>query len=98
MKKNLTARCCLLGAAVLICLLLISCTKVNRTNFEKIQDGMTMEEVIGILGEPADASKIDLSIVTGSAAKWEDEKTGRKISVQFLNGKVKFKQFDDVAQ
>lgn len=98
MKKNLTARCCILGAAMLICLFLISCTKVNHANFEKIQEEMTVEEVIGILGEPTDDTKIDLNIVTGSAAKWEDEKTGRKISVQFLNGKVKFKQFQDAAQ
>jgi len=98
MKKKLTVRCFLLGAAVLSCLYLISCTKVNNANFEKIQEGMTVEEVIAILGEPTDASKIDLSIVTGSAATWEDEKTGRKISVQFLNGKVKFKQFKDVAK
>ena len=98
MKENMRTICRLLIAAVLICLFFISCTKVNRANFEKIQEGMTMAEVVAILGEPADSSEIDLSIVTGGAAKWEDEKTGRKISVQLLNGKVKFKQFQDAEQ
>jgi hypothetical protein len=96
MKAMPTVRRCLAGAAVLvICLCYISCTKVNRSNFEKIQEGMSLAEVIEILGEPADRSEIDLSFVTGAAAQWEDEKTGRKISVQFLNGKVRFKQYED---
>jgi len=96
MKTNPTGRWCLLGAMLMMCLFLISCNKVNRANFERIQEGMSMAEVVEILGEPDDASQIDLSFVAGAAAKWEDEKTGRKISVQFLNGKVKFKQFEDM--
>lgn len=95
MKKNLTIRCGLTAVAILICLFMISCTKVNNANFEKVQEGMSIEEVVGILGEPTNNSEIDLSFVSGAAAKWVDEKTGRTIKVQFLNGKVKFKQFED---
>ncbi|GBC63074.1 hypothetical protein DENIS_4063 [Desulfonema ishimotonii] len=94
MRRKLFRKICVLAVSVLLCISLISCAKVTRSNFDKIQEGMTLEEVIGILGEPADSSSVDLKIVTGTAAKWVDEKTGNEISVQFVNGKVKFKQFE----
>jgi hypothetical protein len=89
-------RCVAVAVVLMMGLCLVSCTKVNRSNFEKVQEGMTLADVVEILGAPTDQSEIDLGFVAGAAAKWEDEKTGRKISVQFLNGKVQFKQFEDM--
>lgn len=94
MNRKPAIRGCLLAAALLFCLFGAACSKVNQANFDKVQEGMSVEEVTAILGEPTETSQIDLKIVTGGAAEWEDEKTGRKISVQFLNGKIKFKQFE----
>lgn len=98
MKNRSVARGCLLGLMVLMMAALIACTKVSRANFEKIEEGMPMDAVVQILGEPTDASEIDLKFVSGGAARWEDEKAGRAITVQFLNGKVKFKQFEDLSE
>lgn len=95
MKRKSAIQRFLPVAVLLFCLVVAACSKVNQANFDKIQEGMTVEEVTAILGEPAETSQIDLKIVRGGAAQWKDEKTGRKISVQFLNGKVKFKQFED---
>lgn len=95
MKRKPAIQISLLAAALLFCLTAAACSRVDQGNFDKIQEGMSVEEVTGILGEPTETSQIDLKIVTGGAAHWKDEKTGRKISVQFLNGKVKFKQFED---
>lgn len=95
MKRKPAIRLFLPVAVLLFCFLMAACSKVNQANFDKIQEGMTVEEVTGILGDPTETSQIDLKVVMGGAAQWKDEKTGRKISVQFLNGKVKFKQFED---
>ena len=34
--------------------ILTSCSNVTKDNFDKIQNGMTLEQVIEILGEPSD--------------------------------------------
>lgn len=40
------------GAILLVCLLLPACqSKVNKTNYEKVKEGMTLDEVEKILGK-----------------------------------------------
>jgi hypothetical protein len=42
---------------------LIPSHPVKRANFERIQDGMTLEDVIAILGQPDDCAVMDESAV-----------------------------------
>lgn len=71
--------------------LLAGCgSKVNKENFEKIQKGMTVEEVTEILGDPTDAGGVaaDVGPVDVSAQTYTWEDGDKKITVTFLNGKV----------
>jgi len=47
--------------------------------------------VIELLGTPTETSSMGALGVSGSAATWRDK--GATISVQFVNGKVRLKQF-----
>jgi len=41
---------------LLTALVLAACSKVNQENFLKIQDGMSEEEVISLLGRPTESN------------------------------------------
>lgn len=89
-------RTVLLGLVALLGLgLLVGCgSKVSKDNFDKIQTGMTVDEVQGILGEGQKASA-GVSVagvdVTGDVYEWKDE--GTAIRVVFKDGKVVEKLF-----
>lgn len=69
-------------------------SKVTEENFARIEDGMTEQQVFDILGKPTETSSMGALGVSGSSAVWTDD--GARISVQFVNGKVRLKQFDRV--
>jgi hypothetical protein len=69
-------------------------SKINQTNYEKIQTGMTMEEVKKILGEPTESKTAGGGdLLSGTSAIWQDD--GTTIDIKFINGKVKFKTFNE---
>jgi hypothetical protein len=66
-------------------------SKINEANFNKIKKDMSQKEVFSILGPPTESSSLKLGGLSGSSATWKsDEAT---ISIQFLNEKVKAKEF-----
>ena len=69
-------------------------SKVTEENFSRIEDGMTEQQVFEILGKPTETSSMGALGVSGSSAVWSED--GARISVQFVNGKVRLKQFDRV--
>jgi len=73
-------------------LLLGACSKVTQENFAKVQDGMTEQQVAGILGSPAESSSGSILGVSGTSSIWKDGST--TITVRFVNGKVAMKSFD----
>ena len=80
--------------ALAMCLgmVLVSCgSKVSQENFDRIKAGMSLEEVKGILGDPTESSGVGLGPLSGTSATWKDK--DRKISIQFVNGKVTVKNF-----
>ena len=82
---------CLVAAFVAAC-----GSKINQSNFDRIENDMTRENVIDILGEPTDSSDIGIAGFSGGMASWSDD-DGNSITIQFprprVNGKVKGKQF-----
>lgn len=79
-------------AILLLLLVLGSCgSKVNESNYAKIEIDMTEEQVKSLLGAPTESSGINVGGLSGSSSKWVG-KDGT-VSVQFLNGKVKAKAF-----
>jgi len=78
--------------ALLAALLVAACSKVNQENFLKIQDGMSEEEVIALLGRPSESNSVNLLGVSGTASRWVSGDA--VITVRFVNGKVALKSFD----
>lgn len=79
-----------------IIIALVACTRVTQANFEKIQAGMSMEQVIKILGEPNDSSSINIAGISGTSASWKNHSA--TLVVQFLDGKVMIKSFNKTGQ
>jgi len=69
-------------SAVLVCLLIAGCSKINQENYAKIGPGMSKAEVEALLGEPTECS----GAMGVSSCTWGDRKTF--ISVQYAAGKV----------
>lgn len=73
------------------CLLILACgSKVTAENFEKIQTGMSQQDVVALLGEPTQSYAFDIAGLSGAAATWREGET--TISIQFFNGKVQARQ------
>jgi uncharacterized protein (DUF608 family) len=98
MKRKHSAKLALLAALLLGVLGLAACgaSRVNQENFDKIQTGMTLAQVTAILGEPTEASSVDVAVFSGTVSKWK--KGDITISIQFVNGKVVAKQFSKAKQ
>ncbi len=80
-------------ALVLLAVLLggaIGCTKVTRENYDKIQSGMSLSEVEGILGKGTEKAGMGGAIgnLSGSAriVVWGGEE--KSITITFANDKV----------
>jgi hypothetical protein len=86
MRATITA---LLAA---LALALAACSKVHQENFAKIEEGMTEQEVIALLGTPTESNSVNVLGVSGTAARWVG--SDAVITVRFLNGKVALKSFD----
>lgn len=67
-------------------------SKLNEENFARVQDDMTEQQVIDLLGTPTETSSMSALGLSGTAAIWRDKDA--TISVQFVNGKVRLKQFE----
>jgi len=81
-----------IAGAMVLCVTLVACgSKVNQSNFDRVQVGMTQAQVEQILGPPTETSTMGLGTVSGAASKWADKNS--VITVQFLNDKVQAKQF-----
>lgn len=79
-------------AAAALALLLVACgSKVNEDDFAKIHEGMTQDQVTDILGKPTQSSSIDILGMSGTSATWTDNDA--RITIQFVNGKVRLKSF-----
>ena len=69
-------------------------SKINQENYEKIQKGMTSEEVKAILGEPTESKLASIGgLVSGTSAVWKGG--GMTIDIKFLNNKVQLKSFTE---
>jgi hypothetical protein len=78
--------------ALAMALLIAACSKVSQENFSKIQDGMSEQEVIAILGSPTESNSMSVLGVTGTSSRWVSGDS--VIAVRFVGGKVALKSFD----
>lgn len=82
-----TLRISLLGL-----LLLAACSKVNPDNYNKVEAGMTREEVYGVLGKPDDVSGSGLGNLTLSSETWNG--SGHRIQATFVGEKLATKSIE----
>jgi hypothetical protein len=79
-------------ASLLLLFALAACgSKVNESNYAKVEIDMTEDQVKSLLGSPTESSGINVAGLSGTSSKWVSKEG--TISVQFLNGKVKAKAF-----
>lgn len=78
--------------ALWLVLLLVACSKVNEENFAKIEEGMSEEQVVAILGKPTEATSRSVLGLSGTTSRWTGN--GAAITVRFVNGKVALKSYD----
>lgn len=79
-------------AAVVLMLSLAACDgRINRDNFDRIEEGMSRSAVIELLGEPDEQSSLGLGSFSGATLRWVDG--DRSIAVMFANDKVAFRSF-----
>ena len=80
----------LLGLAFVV---VSGCGKVSKSNYDKIEIGMTLSQVEGILGKGSEKAGVGGAIgnLTGSGKvmTWGDEK--KSITITFANDKVVLK-------
>lgn len=62
--------------------LLAACSKITQDNYDKLQTGMTYEQVQGVLGQPSSCS----DVLGVKNCTWGDAK--RHIDVSFLGDKA----------
>lgn len=74
---------------------LVGCySKITQENYDKIQTGMTLEEVKAVLGEPTESNTLGIgNLLSGTSAVWKNEET--TITINFLNNKVQLKTFNE---
>jgi hypothetical protein len=75
--------------------LLVACSKVTPENFAKVQNGMTEQDVIAILGNPTESTSREVLGITGTASSWVSGDTA--ITIRFVGGKVATKALDKPA-
>lgn len=85
-----TSRIFLAAALLVAGLVLAGCDallggRLTPENCNKIQDGMTLDQVTAILGPPTDTKSLGAGPLTATTVTWEDEKM--RINVKFLNDK-----------
>jgi hypothetical protein len=66
-------------------------SKITQENYDKVQAGMSQEEVKAILGDPAESSGMSFGPISGGTWIWKG--SDATITIQFVGGKVLAKQF-----
>lgn len=77
------------GLALVGLLMLAACSRVSESNYEKITDDMSKQDVIALLGEPTNSESAAIPGLSGSSLVWESGDV--TITIQFLNDKVLLK-------
>jgi hypothetical protein len=71
-------------AALMAVALVVGCSKINKENYDKIQMGMTYDEVEALLGTPDEAK----DVMGTKSCVWG--KVPQTISIKFVGDKVVF--------
>ncbi len=79
---------------ILSCLFLAGCgSPINKSNYERIENGMTISQVEGILGKGSEQASSDASFagMSMSAKQMVWQEGNQIITITFMNDKVQGK-------
>lgn len=79
-----------------LCFSVIACNKVTQSKYDQVKQGMSMKQVISILGEPTTSESINIAGIAGTSATWKDRDA--EIDIQFLNDQVTIKAFSKAGE
>ncbi|HBL14199.1 MAG TPA: hypothetical protein DD379_22990 [Cyanobacteria bacterium UBA11162] len=71
---------------VVVAIAFTACSKLTASNFEKIHNDMTIEQVKEILGEPAEVKSASLLGLTGTVYVYRQDNA--EVTVTFVQDKV----------
>lgn len=80
---------------LILALVLAACSKVTEENYRKVEDGMTEDQVVALLGKPTESNSVSVLGVGGTVSRWVAGDA--VITVRFVNGKVGLKSYDKPA-
>lgn len=69
--------------------ILLGCSRATQDNYNKVESGMSQDEVYSILGKPDEVNSGAIGSLTASSETWHGK--DHTISVKFANGEVKMK-------
>ena len=92
MHRSRALRTFRFAAVACVLLGLLACNRLSQENFAKIDEGMTFEEVVAVLGEPTDSKSAGIGPLSATDATWENDSA--RINIKFLNGKVQIKAYE----
>ena len=77
-------------AAAALLVAACGCSKITKDNYDKIENGMTMEEVEAHLGKGTkkDPGIVDTNRILGLGEAYEWVEDGKQIVIHFKDGKV----------
>lgn len=81
--------------AAFAALAIAACSKITQENFAKVQEGMSEQEVIALLGAPTESNSVNVLGVSGTSSRWVSGDV--VITVRFVNGQVALKTFEKPA-
>lgn len=73
-------------------LLLCGCAKVTQDNYARIEDGMSEQDVVTLLGRPTESNSVGFLGLSGTSSRWITD--DRAITIRFLNGRVAVKSYE----
>ena len=81
----------MITAACLSLLLLSGCSKVDQAHFDQIKEGMTLDQVQGVLGKPTTSDTANLMGFSTTQAQWKNGDT--TINATFTNNTLLVRSF-----
>lgn len=76
---------------LILSILILSCSKTDKDKYAKVKTGMTLEQVVSILGEPTSTDQASISGLSGTSAVWKTAQS--EIDIQFLNNRLSVKSY-----
>lgn len=71
---------------------ILACSgNVTQANFNRVENDMSFDQVVDVLGEPTESKSMGIGSLSGTSARWESDDA--VITITFVNQEVMTKNF-----